>query len=202
MKKLTLLLALVSGSLASFAQNNNDIIPPAPIEESKFSLGVKGGFGHAFLIPYGNYKFMPSWDAGLSAVYSPYVHFGFGLDATYSTEGSKLQNSDYTSTIDLNYIRLAPKAIYFFRSYEMDFRPKISLAPTVGFLTNSADAKGFNKTDFGASASLGFNYRLVRAIWLSVDASYYQGLIDTYPSNGVTDLNGNARLDVGFNFGF
>ena len=202
MKKLTLLLALVSGSLASFAQNNNDKIPPAPIEESKFSLGVKGGFGHSFLIPYNNYKFMPSWDAGLSAVYSPYVHFGFGLDATYSEEGSKLEMSDYTNTIDLNYVRIAPKAIYFFRAYEMDFRPKISLAPTVGFLTNSADAEGFKKVDFGASASVGFNYRLVRAIWLSVDASYYQGLIDSYEPNNETDLNGNARLDVGLNFGF
>jgi len=202
MKKLPILLALVSGSFISFSQNNNDIIPPAPIEESKFSFGVKGGFGHSFIIPYTKTMFMPSWDAGLSVVYSPFAHFGFGLDAVYSEEGNKLGDSEGSYVNNLHYIRVPLKAIYFFRPYEADFRPKISLAPTVGFLTNSKDQPAYHTVDLGASATLGFNYRLVRAIWLSVDATYYQGLMDAETGNSETDLNGNARLDIGLNFGF
>lgn len=202
MKKIALLIALASGSLISFAQNNNDVIPPAPIEESKFSFGVKGGFGHSFIMPYSNYKFMPSWNAGISAVYSPFVHWGYGLDVLYSQEGSKLGNSDFEYSTTLNYIRIPVKAIYFFRKYEMDFRPRISLAPTVGFLTNGSDHPSFNTVDFGAAAAIGFNYRIARAVWISVEGTYYQGLIDAQTGNDETDLNGNARLDVGLNFGF
>jgi len=202
MKKLSLLLALVSGAFASFSQNNNTIIPPAPIEESKFSFGVQGGFGHSFIMPYQNYKFMPSWNAGISAVYSPFVHLGFGVDVLYSEEGAKFSSSDVSYSTHLNYIRVPVKVIYFFREYEKDFRPKVSLAPTVGFLTNSKEQPAYNKVDFGASTSVGFNYRLVRAIWLSVDATYYQGLIDNLNGNTENDLNGNARLNLGINFGF
>ncbi|MBL7911293.1 MAG: PorT family protein [Bacteroidia bacterium] len=202
MKKLTLVLAIVTGSMASFSQNNNSIIPPDPIEQSKFSFGVTGGFGHSFLIPYSKPSFMPSWNAGLSAIFSPFVHCGFGIDALYSTEGVKFNNPEYTSVTHLNYVRVPLKVIYFFREYEKDFRPKVAIGPTIGFLTNSSENPGFNKTDLGANASLGFNYRLLRAVWLNMDASYYQGFIDAYKGNAVKDLNGNARLNVGLSFGF
>jgi len=202
MKKLSVLLALVAGSFLSFSQNNNSIIPPAPIEESKFSFGFTGGFGHSFIAPYENYKFMPSWNAGISTVYSPFVHFGMGMDVFYSEEGMKYGDAEGEHDISLNYIRVPFKAIYFFRPYEKDFRPKISIAPTVGFLVNGNDKPQYNTFDFGASAAVGFNYRLVRAIWLNVDAVYYQGFIDNIDGNGVTDLNGNVRLNMGLSFGF
>lgn len=202
MKKLAFLLAILSGSLGTFSQNNNDKIPPPPIEESKFSFGVKGAFGHSFIMPYQHYKFMPSWNAGLSAVYSPFVHWGYGLDVLYSQEGSKVMISDVNYSTTLKYIRVPLKVIYFFRRYEADFRPKVAIGPTVGFLTNSADQVSFHTVDFGVSASLGFNYRIARAIWISADAAYYQGLIDAEMSNDQTDLNGNIRLEVGLNFGF
>jgi len=205
MKKLALILAFVSGSIISFSQNNNSIIPPNPIEQSKFSFGFKGAFGHSFLMPYSDCSFKPSWDAGVSAIYSPFVHWGFGLDATYSAEGVKFDkgtNTENVKEIDLNYVRVPAKVIYFFRTYEKDFRPKVAFGPTIGFLTNTSENPGFNKVDFGANASLGFNYRLVRAVWLNVDASYYQGLIDSYNANNENDLNGNVRLNMGLSFGF
>ncbi len=202
MKKLSLFLALVSGPFISFSQNNNGKIPPAPIEESKFSFGVKGGFGHSFITPYNNYKFMPSWNAGISVVYSPFAHWGYGMDVMYSEEGARFGNAEQSYTTHLNYIRIPVKAIYFFRPYEADFRPKLALAPTVGFLTNHSQQPQYNTFDFGVAGTLGFNYRMVRAIWLSVDATYYQGLIDNFDYNNVNDLNGNIRLDVGVNFGF
>src|SRR3954465_13603514 len=132
MKKLTLLLALTTASIG-FAQTNNDKIPAEPIEQSKFSIGIKGAFGHSFIEPYQHYTFMSSWNAGLSAVYAPKEHWGIGLDVVYSGEGSKLQVGDDATTVQLDYLRIPIKAVYFFRRYEDDFRPKISLAPTLGF---------------------------------------------------------------------
>ncbi|MEO6306132.1 MAG: outer membrane beta-barrel protein [Bacteroidia bacterium] len=202
MKKLVLIFAFISGAFVSFSQSNLNKIPSDPIEESKFSFGIKGGFGHSFIVPYKNTEFMPSWDAGLSAVYSPFVHWGFGLDAIYSAEGAKFTSVENSYVTNLNYVRIPVKVIYFFNEYKNDFRPKVAIGPTVGFLTNAKDNPGFTKTDFGANASLGFNYRLLRAVWLSVDGTYYQGLIDSYTLNNENDLNGNVRLDVGINIGF
>jgi hypothetical protein len=42
---------------------------------------------------------------------------------------------------------------------------------------------------------------VARAVWLTVDAGYYHGLMDVYPG-GDNNMNGNARLDIGMNFGF
>lgn len=206
MKKLATLLIIIISKSVLLAQNdkpnNNSIILPQPIDDSKFSFGLKGGLGHSFLIPYTNYAFMPSWNAGLSAIYSPFEHLGFGLDAIYSKEGVKLMDNENSYTYDLNYIRVPFKVIYFCNTYEKDFRPKISIGPTIGFLTNTTENLKFNNFDFGANASLGFNYRLARAVWLNVDATYYQGFIDINTTNFENDLNGNLRLELGLNFGF
>jgi len=202
MKKLTLILALATVSAAGFSQNNNDKIPADPIEQSKFSIGVKGGFGHSFVIPYKNYIFNSSWDAGLSMMYAPGVHWGVGADVLYSAEGTSLKTEGVTYATKLDYVRVPIKATYFFRKYEDDFRPKVSLGPTVGFMVNDHGNKGFQTFDFGASASLGFNYRLLRAVWFNADVTYNQGFLDIYHSNSETDLNGNVRLDLGFSFGF
>ena len=206
MKKV-LLIALSAAALSLSAQNNNDVVPPRPIEQSKFSLGVMGGFGHSFLIPYDNSVFRPSWNAGLSAVYAPGNHWGVGIDALYSVEGPKLEYTDntgsnYTIQDKLGYIRVPVKVIYFFRGYDKDFRPKLSIGPTLGVLVEDKNRPNPSPVDFGATLSAGFNYRVARAIWISVDASYYQGLIDAYGSNSFTELNGNVKLNAGINFGF
>jgi len=202
MKKVIILLALISATIGTQAQTNNDIIPPKPIDQSKFSLGFKGAFGHSFLMPYSKPSFMPSWDAGLAAIYSPYEHVGFGLDAVYSAEGVRFENPEYTSETNLNYVRVEPKLIYFFRAYEKDFRPKVSISPAMGFLVNGSDNSSFKTFDIGAKGTIGFNYRLLRAVWLNIDGSYYQGLRDIYQNNSEKDLNGNVRLNLGMSFGF
>lgn len=202
MKKISLLLTALSLTLAIRAQTNNDKIPSEPIRQSRFSLGVKGGFGHSFLMPYSNYEFNPSWNAGLSAVISPWEHWGVGVDVNYSAEGATFDYGDHTIQNNLDYLRVPLKAIYFFRTYEMDFRPKISLGPTVGFLVNDPNTLKANSFDLGGTFNVGFNYRLIRAVWLTVDAGYYQGFLDVYDANTDTDLNGNMRLDVGVSFGF
>ncbi|MES2515836.1 MAG: outer membrane beta-barrel protein [Bacteroidota bacterium] len=206
MKTLAFTIALF-GSTIAFSQSNNEKIPSEPIKPSSFSIGLKGGFGHSFMMPYSNYAFNSSWDAGISATYAPWKHFGVGLDALYSREGGAFTygGGEFPTeirTVTLDYVRIPVKAIYFFRSYEHDFRPKISVGPTVGFLTNDQNNTKANFLDVGANATLGFNYRIARAIWVNADASYYQGLTDIYDTNTENDYNGNVRLDIGISLGF
>src|ERR1700745_4254681 len=101
MKKLTILLAFVTISLLGYAQSNSEKIPPEPIERSSFSIGAIGGFGHSFIMPYDNNVFCPSWDAGISAIYSPWKHWGVGMDLLYSVEGAKFRfvNGAYESPV-------------------------------------------------------------------------------------------------------
>jgi hypothetical protein len=206
--KTLLFIALASSALLGYSQNNNDVVPPAPVEQSKFSIGVKGGFGHSFMVPYKNYIFGPSWDAGISAIYAPGQHWGLGVDALYSMEGAKFEYLDnetgigYNRQATLDYIRIPVKAIYFFRGYDKDFRPKITLGPSLGILVGEVNSVNASSIDLGGKITAGFNYRVARAIWINVDASYYQGFLDVYSNNSENDLNGNVRLDAGINFGF
>lgn len=210
MKKILILLSCITTSL-SFSQNNNKLDPPVPAEQSVFSLGPQGGFGHSFICSSTEAsRFQPSWDAGISAVYSPWVHWGFELDARYSVEGRRVERDvrqgdviyTVTSISQLNYFRIPIKGVYFFRTYEHDFRPKVTLGPSIGFLTGEMNSVGARSVDFGANASLGFNYRLVRAIWLTADVNYYQGFLDVYENTSERELNGNVRVDLGVSFGF
>lgn len=208
MKTTVLFIALTTTSILGYSQNNNDIKPPAPIEQSKFSIGLKGGFGHSFMLPYKNTIFCPSWDAGISGIYAPGKHWGLGVDVLYSMEGSRLEYTNpltglgYNTKRTLDYIRIPVKAIYFFRDYQKDFRPKITLGPSLGILVGEVNSVNAASIDLGGKASIGFNYRVARAIWINVDATYYQGFMDVYSGNSNTDLNSNVRLDAGINFGF
>ncbi len=201
MKKIIFTISLLSACYAGVSQNNN-IVPNKPIEQSIFSLGITGGIGHSFLTPYSNYRFHASWDAGLSAIYSPWKHWGIGLDVIYSSEGWTLHNGDVNSSSQVDYFRFPLKAIYFFKDYESDFRPKIALGPTFGIMNNQVNISAVTGTDLGATASLGFNYRLMRAVWLNADLSYYQGFIDVFKYNDYNNLNGNVRLNLGLSLGF
>lgn len=203
MKKIILLISSIITSV-SFAQNNNNLDPPVPVKQSVFSLGAQGGFGHSYITNISNKKFQPSWDAGIVAIYSPGAHWGAELDIRYSAEGVKYENpsTNRENTIFLRYIRIPLKAAYFFRKYENDFRPKIALGPVVGVLNEEVNSVGANTVDFGLNASLGFHYRIVRAIWFTGDINYYQGLLDTYDATPANELNGNIRLDLGLSFGF
>ncbi len=110
-----------------------------------FSIGPIAGFGHAWLTNYNSVdvRFNPSWNAGLSFIYSTKKNFGFGADAKYSTEGNKINyigigpnDAPVTviRTLHLNYIRVPLKFIYFFGKHGNVVRPKIYAGPSFGFL--------------------------------------------------------------------
>ena len=175
-----------------------------------FSIGPTVGANHSFLFPYKS-DFYPTWTVGLATIYSPGEHWGIGGDVRFSKEGSKT-SSEITSRgstekvsneIELDYLRVPLRGIYFFGDIEDDFRPKITVGPSFGFLVdekNTMDAPA-NKFDFGANGSLGFNYRLARDFWLNVDANYYQGLLRVRDVSFDKEVNGSVGLQVGVLFG-
>lgn len=202
MKKVLLALVISSGfSLVAGAQ-------------SKFSLGPNAGVGGSWISKMNNSTTKLAGNVGLSLVYSAAEHFGIGVDTKYSFEGGKSKSGNNEYNLDLNYVRIPVKAIYFFNSYGNKLRPKVAVGPSFGFLTsanaslqtgnaatsyNTNVKSSFNSFDFGVLGSVGLNYRLVKNTWLNADVSYVHGISDLQPN---TDMhNRNLGVNVGVNFG-
>lgn len=203
MKKLMILLLVVGSAVTAKSQN--------------VSFGPSAGFGHSWISDVnGDKKFMPSYNAGLTLVYSTKTNWGFGADVKYSGEGVKVKSGtgDDDVTTRLNYIRVPLKAIYFFGQYGQKVRPKVAFGPTLGFLTNAKtttdingqetevdienNIKGF---DIGLQGSVGLNFRLAPNTWLNTDLSYYHGLNDITKSASSDIKNRNLGINVGVAFG-
>lgn len=179
------------------------VISSGIFAQSKFSIGPSGGFGHAFITPYSDAQFKPSWNVGLTSIYSPVEHWGIGIDAKFSQEGSKVKVGENSADLTLNYFRLPLKGYYFFKPYADNFRPKISLGPCLGILSDDQKSTSTHtKVDFGVTGAIGFNYRLADEVWLDIDAAYYQGFVDLYKGDADKQLNGNITLNAGIIFGF
>lgn len=184
------------------------------------SLGPVAGFGHSWLNNMDGQQFKPAGHLGVNVIYSRFEHWGFGAELTASHEGYKrnfMQNGiEYTTAVDPTYVKLTPRAYYFFGKYTNAVRPKIFLGPSVGvkvaedhyqsetrifgdgpiMTINNSDV--FNTWDVGADVGAGANIRLMPSTWLNLDAAYYHGFLD------VTDMNNsnrNVRLNVGLMFG-
>ncbi len=189
--------------------------------KDNLSFGPIVGFGHTWnSYDYGtgiDKKFKPSLNIGGRLVYSATPKLGFGLDATYRTEGVKIKSSSLETTSNTDYIRLDPKIYYFLGKYGQAFRPKIGVGPSFGFLVGGktkyentsggtalpeSDAKdAYKGFDFGVSGLIGFNYRLKSKTWLNVDAVYNNGFTDITKATNTSPQNRSLFLNVGVTFG-
>lgn len=201
MKKLLLCFTLICGN-SLLSQTNFDKEAIEPIGNSKFTIGSKGGYGHAFLFPYKNCIYQSSWNVGLSMVCAFGEHVGINIDGVFSSEGARFRSVDIRSRLKLEYLRVPLRAVLFLRKYENDFRPKFGAGPCIGFLQNSEEQPLVNKIDWGGSVTVGFHYRLLRGFWLTGDLNYYQGFYDVIKSNQEKDCNGNLRVEIGLMVGF
>lgn len=175
---------------------------------SIFSLGPSVGFGHTGMRNMGGTDlFKEHWEAGLIMNYSKWEHFGLGADVLFSTEGGRASNEGRETDLTLQYIRVPIKFSYFFRDMDDAFRPKITVGPSMGFLTEARQdiedqstttvTSACNSFDFGLHAGLGFNYKLGTNLWLNTDIGYYGGLTKVISN----DYNRNLGLKVGLAFG-
>ncbi len=196
------------GSLAATAQSN--------------SLGINGGFGHAWFSNNTGSRFKPAANIGLSFIHSTKSSFGFGAELKYSVEGGKSVVNNVTRTTSLDYIRVPLKAMYFFGTPGKRIRPKISIGPSLGFLiggeeevesvsgtvTQTSVARSrdlYKHFDIGLNATAGLNYRLVKNTWFMADINYYKGFLNIRePLVGSTApkrFNNNIGVNVGINWG-
>ncbi len=203
MKKILTIAAMVGIYTAAFSQGGEDT--------KVFSIGPSVGYGHAAVRNTdGSDLFNPSWNAGVILNYSTSEHLGFAADVLWSMEGALVENEGTGMDTDLrlNYIRVPLKFVYFFGDFANDFRPKITIGPSMGFLLNAeiepengsaADVtSSYQVFDLGGNASIGFNWKLGDNVWLNTDLNYYTGFT---PIHFADQYNTNLGLKVGVAFG-
>lgn len=168
-----------------------------------FSAGPVMGFGHAWMSPVAYSEYNPAMSAGAFAIYSPVEHWGIGMDVRYSIEGSK-RNFPETGVVnhDFHYLRVPLSAIYFFGKWGDDFRPKIAVGPSMGFLIGT-DVPAYiseNRLDLGVHASAGFNHRIYGNTWLNADVGCYHGFTDAIGNTNGSERQNNIMMNLGIGF--
>lgn len=202
MKKILTLAAVIFTCSAAFSQENSGDATQT------FSIGPAVGFGHTGIRNNpGKDVFKPSLNAGLIFNYSTSEHIGFAGDLLYSGEGARSESAGRETDLTLHYIRVPLKFAYFFGVFEDDFRPKITLGPSMGFLLNAESdvedvgksdvTSSYEKFDIGLNSSVGFNLKVGDNMWFNTDLNYYTAFIPVR-----ADLyNSNLGLRFGLAFG-
>lgn len=188
-----------------------------PTTPSNFSIGVKGGAQFSSFSRFAPINTRIGWNAGLTMTYSAWEHWGFGGDVLYTRTGGYYSvyrpTGNTRHTVRTDYVRIVPKATYFFLGLENRFRPKVFLGPNLGILTSAVDKNRglglyneFVPVEIGVTGGIGFNYRVASAVWLTFDAEYLYGFnrineVNTFnPDNLHTNsLSGSVGLAFGLN---
>lgn len=205
------------GPVISFGHSaitNGDLKDSDPDAQlsSKFNPSFSAGIG---LI----YAKHAHWGFGGEVLYS---QEGFKKNFVYNFPGSTTA-LDFDATSTIGYIRVPLRVYYFFGQYQQKVRPKVYLGPSFGFkIAEKNELEGNNEAtkellkhnstplsdneingfDAGLQAGAGVNITLSKAIWLNVDANYYQGFLDVLKDESTgTNWNQHLRLQVGVLFG-
>jgi len=208
--------AAMAISAIGFAQNADDKKIVEKKGTSYMSLGPVGGFGHSWTSNMNN-RFKPSAHLGIAMIYSRFEHWGWGTELTASHEGYSTAIGNQTFTYDPTYLRMTPKAYYFFGDYGDNIRPKIYLGPSVAYKVaedryvggpNNSDVRYtdrgsymINDWDLGVDVGAGVNIKVAPYTWLNLDADYYHGLLDVTRMNGMNNMNRSLRANVGVMMG-
>ena len=208
--------AAMAVSAIGFAQNTDDKKIVEKKGTSYISLGPIGGFGHSWTSNMNN-RFKPSAHLGIAMIYSRFEHWGWGTELTASHEGYSTAIGNQTFTYDPTYLRMTPKAYYFFGNYGDNIRPKIYLGPSVAYKVaedryvggpNNSDVRYtdrgsymINDWDLGVDVGAGVNIKVAPYTWLNLDADYYHGLLDVTRMNGMNNMNRSLRANVGVMMG-
>ncbi|MCY7330879.1 MAG: PorT family protein [Saprospiraceae bacterium] len=150
---------------------------------------------------------------GINYIYSNEQKLGLGIGLFFSQEGFALKNDLKDAKVQLNYLRVPLKGIYFFNTLAYRFRPKVFLGPSLGFLLSSYNKNDddrveikddrYQSFDLGVTGGLGFNYKLASRTWLNLDLAYTQGLLSINDvDDNINRLNQNIGATIGISFGF
>jgi hypothetical protein len=200
MKKLVLSIALVLGIMAhGFAQENVSIGPLAGLSVANFRGDISNN----------------DWKTGATIGgfynYSSESGFGFSGQLLFTQLGAQVSNK--TNEVNLNYIQVPLLLTYFLGRRGEAFRPKLFIGPNVGILLSAKDKDGidisgddnnptYTPLDLGATAGIGFNYRIDPKVWLNFDVRYGLGLVDIARNNNTKLYNQNVGINLGVSFPF
>lgn len=198
-----LTLALIA-TTATFAQEQQT----KTRTKSKYtSIGPVAGMGHSWVSNKTTF-FKPTAYLGAGILYSRFEHWGFGGLATVSHEGYTEEiyrnGNTYSNYYNPVYVRVTPRAYYFFGDYGNTVRPKIYAGPSIAVKAveeqyiNTPPLRGdiapdpvtgdvFKRWDAGINAGAGVNIKIAEYTWLNLDADYYHGLLN------VTNMNNKNR---------
>ncbi len=179
----------------------------------EFSIGPTIGINNAWISDApGDTRGLLGFNAGLTMVYSTEEHWGLGLDLKYSGEGVVTEQRGAIAKTRLHYVRVPLKLYHFFNDFGNDFRPKIYVGPSFGFLaggkteqflevgTIEVDSKDlYEPFDLGLTFGTGFNYRIASRTWLNFDLAYGHGFTDIVKSG--KGFNRNLNLNLGIAWG-
>lgn len=188
------------------------------------SIGITVGSGTGWMSNTGQHVVhKESCNVGATFMYSTNNHWGVAADIKYSREGYKhtydgtlaYEGKKMDERVSSDFIRVPIRAIYFFNDNSHAVRPNISLGPSFGFLTggkirNEDEHTIYSKTpvkdqyksfDFGFQGTLGLNFKLAEALWLSTDIAYYQGLLKQNKNGSNNMMNSNLVLNLGLRIG-
>ena len=201
MKNQLIALAILGFATAAHAQVN--------------SFGPTLGFNYAWVSDNANSDPKPGLNVGVIYNYSILEKSGIGFEALYSQEGFTNDVRGRTLKTALNYIRVPLKFTYYFGQLENDFRPKVFLGPSLGFLIggdyetlvgeNIITKKSkdiYQGFDFGIQAGAGFNYRLAKMTWLNFGVGYTHGLVNVIKNVQTKPQNRLINANLGIAFGF
>ena len=220
MKKLLLVSAgfiLMAFTRAAAQTETQTVVVNKPAQGALF-IGPVAGFGNSWVgnLP-GDVMFKSSGYLGVSLIKMEDRHWGWGGQATLSSEGYSVNDLGGIQTIKPLYLRVPLRAYYFFGRRTDWIRPNLYLGPSFGlklaeYYTVSNDyydsymahnSSYFRTLDMGINGGAGLDFRIARRTWLNLDLGFYQGLTDavkdapnTYNPNHDVDLSLGLLFDL------
>lgn len=196
---------------------------------SNVAVGVRGGvdFSQVFFNPSVRQKFAPGMTAGVTFRYIEENHFGLIAELNFVQRGwaENFEEAPYNYRRTLKYIELPLLAHIFFgrrgrfffnagpqvalflgESTKANFDPK-EMASLPDFPYNNRMNEQMllsvsQKIDYGISAGLGAEFNLNKRNSLSLEARFYFGLGNIFPSKRADTYNASNQMTLSATIGY
>lgn len=196
---------------------------------SNVAIGAKGGvdFSQVMFNPSVRQKFAMGMTAGVMFRYIEENHFGLIAELNFAQHGWKenFEEAPYEYTRTTDYIEIPVLAHIFFGRRGRFF---FNAGPQVGIFLGDRISSNFNlsdmavlphfpyrnrmndqmkmdisqKIDYGISAGLGAEFNLNRHNSLSLEARFYFGLGNIFPSKRIDTFSGSNQLSLSATLGY
>jgi len=211
---------IVSGFGIAFSQTHYN---------SNVAIGVRGGvdFSEVFFNPSVRQKFAPGVTAGVTFRYIEESHFGLIAELNFVQRGwaENFEDAPYDYRRTLNYVELPLLAHIFFgrrgrfffnagpqvalflgESTKSNFDPKdMATLPDFPYINRMNEQMLLSvsqKIDYGISAGLGAEFNLNKRNSLSLEARFYFGLGNIFPSKRADTYNASNQMTLSATVGY